>query len=225
MAEMFNNIAGRYDFLNHFLSLGIDKIWRKIAIKEVIANGPKTILDVATGTGDMAIAASAAAPDAQITGVDIAAQMLDEGRKKLTGSKLNDKIQLLLGDSEQLPFKENSFDSIMCAYGVRNFEHLEKGLREMQRVLQPGGKLVILEFSQPTGFAVKQLYNFYFSNILPIIGRAMSKHKTAYSYLNESVNAFPDGQRFCDILHTCGFQQAKARPLSFGVTTLYTATK
>jgi demethylmenaquinone methyltransferase / 2-methoxy-6-polyprenyl-1,4-benzoquinol methylase len=225
VAEMFNNIAGKYDFLNHFLSLGIDKTWRKKAIREVATVSPSKILDVATGTGDMAIAAHAAIPGVTVTGVDIAAQMLEEGRKKLVVKELTKNITLELGDSESLPFPSGSFDAVMCAYGVRNFEHLENGLSEMQRVMREGGKLAILEFSRPATFPIKQLYTFYFRRILPVLGSIVSKHKTAYTYLPESVNAFPDGKNFCDILTKCGFKDAKARPLTLGVTTLYTATK
>lgn len=225
VAEMFNNIAGKYDFLNHFLSLGIDRIWRKKAIKEVAATAPKTILDVATGTGDLAIAAVRAIDKVKITGVDIAAQMLEEGKKKISTMGLTQNISFSLGDSESLPFADSTYDVCMCAYGVRNFEHLENGLGEMYRVLQPGGKLVILEFSTPTRFPFKQLYKFYFKNILPVVGKFFSKSDTAYAYLPESVNAFPDGERFCDILKSCGYKNTNARPLTFGVTTLYTATK
>lgn len=225
VAEMFNNIAGRYDFLNHFLSLGIDKTWRNKAIKEIASVKPVTILDVATGTGDLAITASRIVNNAKITGVDIADQMLDEGRKKIAAQNLTETIKMQLADSEALPFAENSFDAVMCAYGVRNFENLEAGLSEMQRVMRPGGKLAILEFSRPASFPVKQLYTFYFKNILPAIGGLLSRHKTAYTYLPESVNAFPDGKNFCDILTHCGFKNAHARPLTLGVTTLYTATK
>lgn len=224
VAEMFNNIAGRYDFLNHFLSLGIDNGWRKKAIKEAGTVKPKAILDVATGTGDLAIAAASLHPE-KIIGLDIAEQMLEIGRKKIDDLKLSNLIHLQSGDSESMPFPNASFDVVMCAYGVRNFEHLEAGLREMCRVLRPGGKAVILEFSHPAAFPVKQLYRFYFRYILPSIGRMLSKHKTAYSYLNESVMAFPEGKRFCDILGSCGFRTSKAKPLTFGVTTLYTAEK
>jgi demethylmenaquinone methyltransferase/2-methoxy-6-polyprenyl-1,4-benzoquinol methylase len=224
VAEMFNNIAGRYDFLNHFLSLGIDKGWRKKAIAEVAKVNPKTILDVATGTGDLAIAAAALKPD-KITGLDIAEQMLEIGRKKIVAQNLEGIINLQAGDSEAMPFATGAFDVVMCAYGVRNFEHLEAGLAEMCRVLRPGGKVVILEFSHPTRSPVKQLYRFYFRYILPSLGKMLSKHSRAYTYLNESVMAFPEGKRFCDILAGCGFKDANARPLTFGVTTLYTAEK
>lgn len=225
VAQMFNSIAGKYDFLNHFLSLGIDRIWRKIAIKSALEFQPRTILDVATGTGDMAIAAAKVSPDLKVTGVDIASQMLDEGRKKIAAQGLTDIIKLELGDSETLPFPDGSFDAVMCAYGVRNFEDLEKGLKQMCRVLKPGGRLVVLEFSKPTSFPVKQGYQLYFKYILPTLGKMFSKHDTAYSYLPDSVNAFPDGEKFCHILTLCGYKQPVARKLTFGVTTLYTATK
>lgn len=224
VADMFNNIAGKYDFLNHFLSLGIDKGWRKKAIAEIAKVHPKAILDVATGTGDLAIAASKLNPE-KIIGIDIAAQMLDVGRQKLKEKGLTELITMQVGDSEALPFADNNFDAITCAYGVRNFENLEAGLKEMYRVLRPGGKLAILEFSHPKQFPVKQGYQFYFKYILPTLGKLVSKHSTAYSYLPESVMAFPEGQRFCGILAQCGFKEPKARPLTFGITTLYTACK
>jgi demethylmenaquinone methyltransferase/2-methoxy-6-polyprenyl-1,4-benzoquinol methylase len=224
VAEMFNNIAGRYDFLNHFLSLGIDKGWRKKAIAEVARIAPTSILDVATGTGDMAIAAAAMKPK-KITGVDIADQMLEVGRRKIAAQDLAQMITLQTGDSESMPFSNGEFDAVMCAYGVRNFEHLEVGLREMCRVLRPGGKVVILEFSHPTQFPVKQFYKFYFRYILPTLGKIVSKHSKAYTYLPESVMAFPEGKKFCAILQQCGFKDAVARPLTFGITTLYTANK
>lgn len=224
VADMFNNIAGKYDFLNHFLSLGIDKGWRKKAIATIAPIQPKLILDVATGTGDLAIEAAKLNPE-HITGIDIAAQMLDVGRQKLKEKGLDKMISMQVGDSEALPFADNNFDAITCAYGVRNFEHLEKGLAEMSRVLRPGGRLAILEFSHPKKFPVKQAYHFYFKYILPTLGKMVSKHSTAYSYLPESVMAFPEGERFCEILTKCGFKDAKAKPLTLGITTLYTATK
>jgi demethylmenaquinone methyltransferase/2-methoxy-6-polyprenyl-1,4-benzoquinol methylase len=225
VAGMFDGIAGRYDFLNHLLSLGIDRGWRKKAIREVAAMQPKAMLDIATGTGDMAIAAAQALPAAYITGVDISTGMLEVGRKKITALRLANRINLEEGDGEALPFADAGFDVIMCAYGVRNFEHLEPGLREMYRVLKPGGKVVILEFSQPKAFPVAQLYRFYFRAILPAIGKMVSKHNRAYTYLPESVAAFPEGKVFCEMLARCGFAGAKARPLTFGITTLYTAVK
>ena len=224
VADMFNNIASRYDFLNHFLSLGIDKGWRKKAIAEVASVKPRKILDVATGTGDLAIAASKIGPE-HITGIDIAEQMLEVGRKKIDNLNLSSMIALQSGDSEALPFASGSYDAVMCAYGVRNFEHLEAGLKEMCRVMRTGGKLVILEFSHPKKFPVKQLYQFYFRYILPTLGKLVSKHSKAYTYLPESVMAFPEGKVFCETLLKCGFSEAKARPLTFGITTLYTAVK
>jgi demethylmenaquinone methyltransferase/2-methoxy-6-polyprenyl-1,4-benzoquinol methylase len=225
VAEMFNNIAGRYDFLNHFLSMGIDKGWRKKAIAEVAAIKPQQILDVASGTGDMAIAAAKAILPKAIMGVDIADQMLEVGRKKIAEQRLEHIVSLQTGDSESMPFTTGTYDAVMCAYGVRNFEHLEAGLKEMNRVMRPGGKLVILEFSHPTRTPIKQLFGFYFKYILPMLGRMVSKHSRAYTYLPESVMAFPEGKKFCEILGTCGFKDAKARPLTFGITTLYTAVK
>ncbi len=224
VADMFNNIAGKYDFLNHFLSLGIDKGWRKKAIREIQAVHPRQILDVATGTGDLAIAASQLKPE-KIIGVDIAEQMLEVGRKKIASQQLSGMITLQAGDSESMPFANNAFDAVTCAYGVRNFEHLEAGLKEMCRVMRPGGKLAILEFSHPKKFPIKQIYKFYFRYILPTLGKLVSKHSTAYTYLPESVMAFPEGKVFCETLAKCGFKDAKARPLTFGITTLYTATK
>jgi demethylmenaquinone methyltransferase/2-methoxy-6-polyprenyl-1,4-benzoquinol methylase len=225
VAEMFDDIAGRYDFLNHMLSMGIDKGWRKQAIRSIAAISPKHILDVATGTGDLAIAAAKAIPGAKITGVDISTGMLDVGRKKVTTQQLDSTIILQTGDSEALPFTDGTFDAVTCAYGVRNFQHLEAGLKDMQRVLRPGGRISILEFSHPKQFPVKQFYQFYFRYVLPTMGRLVSRHHRAYTYLPESVMAFPEGQVFCEALTQCGFKEAKARPLTFGITTLYTATK
>jgi len=224
VAGMFDRIAGKYDFLNHFLSLGIDKGWRRKAIRALKAIQPKKILDVATGTGDLAIAALALQPE-HITGVDISEGMMEIGRKKLQEKGLSDKISLRYGDSEALPFADHSFDAITCAYGVRNFEHLEKGLEQMCRVLRPGGRVAILEFSQPKKFPVKQLYRFYFRYILPALGKTVSRDATAYTYLPESVAVFPEGAQFCAILQQCGFRNVNARPLTFGITTLYTAEK
>lgn len=224
VADMFNDIAGRYDFLNHFLSMGIDKGWRKKAIREIAAVKPETILDVATGTGDLAIAAAKINPEI-IIGIDIAAQMLEVGKKKIEQQNLQHLIRLQEGDSEEIPFESGYFDAVMCAYGVRNFENLEAGLKQMSRVLKTGGKLAILEFSRPRYFPVKQLYQFYFRFILPVLGKLVSRHSRAYTYLPESVQAFPDGKAFCRLLEHCGFRNAKARPLTFGITTLYTAYK
>ena len=224
VAEMFNNIAGRYDFLNHFLSMGIDKGWRKKAIAEAAEVSPVKILDVATGTADLAIAAASLQPQ-HIDGIDIADQMLAVGRKKIAENNLTSTITLQTADSVALPFATGNFDVVMCAFGVRNFEHLEAGLTEMSRVLRPGGKVVILEFSHPTTFPIKQLFGFYFRYILPLMGRMVSKHSRAYTYLPESVMAFPQGEEFCAILEKCGYKNPKPKQLTFGISSLYTAYK
>lgn len=224
VARMFDSISGKYDLLNHTLSLGIDKLWRKKAIQQLKEIKPRHVLDVATGTGDFAIAALAAHPE-KVVGVDISEGMLDVGREKLRKQKLDSRIELRSGDSENLPFQDNSFDAVMAAFGVRNFENLLAGLTEMQRVLRPGGKLIILEFSKPRIFPFKQIYHAYFHFVLPKIGRWVSRDKAAYTYLPESVNAFPDGQAFTDILVKAGFHRPEARPLTFGICTLYTAGK
>ena len=199
VASMFDNISGQYDFLNHFLSLGIDILWRKKAIKLLKADQPKLILDIATGTGDFAIEALALKPD-KVIGVDISQGMLEVGKKKLKKKGLDHLIELQMGDSERLLFDDNKFDAIIVAFGVRNFEHLEQGLKDMYRVLKSGGKVVILEFSKPRTFPFKQVYQFYFKWILPKIGRLISKDNSAYTYLPESVNEFPDGKDFIGIL-------------------------
>jgi demethylmenaquinone methyltransferase / 2-methoxy-6-polyprenyl-1,4-benzoquinol methylase len=224
VAKMFDNISHRYDFLNHFLSLGIDKGWRKKAIRLLQSHKPALILDVATGTGDFAIQALTLNPQ-QIIGIDISEGMLEVGRKKLKGQKLDGKIELHKGDSENIPFEENKFDAVTVAFGVRNFENLEKGLQEIRRVLKPGGKVVILEFSRPGGFPMKQLYNFYFKAILPKVGRLVSSDKSAYTYLPESVEAFPDGADFLQILKNVGFKNTECKALTFGISSIYSATK
>ena len=224
VARMFNNISHRYDFLNHFLSLGIDKLWRKKAINLLRPQNPKLILDVATGTGDFAIQALVLNPD-KVIGIDISTGMLDVGRIKIRDRKLDSKIELLEGDSENLPFEENKFDAITVAFGVRNFENLELGLREIKRVLKPGGMLVVLEFSKPRSFPFKQLYNFYFKSILPGVGRMVSADKAAYTYLPASVEAFPDGNDFIQVLQRVGFNKTQCRTLTFGISSIYTGTK
>ena len=224
VARMFDNISGRYDFLNHVLSLNIDKLWRKRVVKMAKAMNPNSILDVATGTGDLAIALSKIDAD-QIIGLDLSQGMLDVGQKKLIHKKLTDRIELKQGDSEDLPFEDNQFDVVTVAFGVRNFENLEKGLEEIRRVLRPGGKLIVLEFSQPDSFPFKQLYRFYFKNILPNIGKMISKDSSAYTYLPDSVDAFPYGAAFTRILSQCGYQDAEAQKLSFGIANIYQALK
>jgi len=224
VATMFNNISKRYDLLNHVLSLGIDIIWRKKAIKLLKKDQPKLILDIATGTGDFAIEALALNPD-KVIGVDISEGMLAEGRKKLKKKKLEDKIELQLGDSEKLLFEQNKFDAVIVSFGVRNFETLEKGLADMYRVLKPGGKTVIVEFSKPKKFPMKQTYNFYFKFILPQIGKIVSKDNSAYTYLPESVQAFPDGEDFLQILNKVGFKNTQCKPLTFGISSIYIGEK
>jgi demethylmenaquinone methyltransferase/2-methoxy-6-polyprenyl-1,4-benzoquinol methylase len=225
IASMFDDIAFRYDFLNHFMSLGIDVIWRKKALNHLKSLQPQHILDVATGTGDLAIMAAERLKPARITGIDISEGMLDIGRKKIARLGLEHKITLQAGDSETISFPDQTFDAITVAFGVRNFENLEKGLSEMRRVLKPGGKLVILEFSNPTAFPIKQLYNLYFCFITPLLGKWIAKSRAAYSYLPDSVKAFPQGQVMCNILTNTGFQAVTCKTLTFGICSIYCATR
>jgi len=222
--SMFNSIAFRYDFLNHFLSLGIDYSWRKKVIKFLGKLQIQTILDVATGTGDLAIAAAKLHPK-KIIGIDIAGEMIEIGRKKIAAKKLNHLITLEDGDSENLRFEDKSFDAVMAAFGVRNFENLENGLAEMFRVLKNNGIVVILEFSKPEKYGIRQLYYFYFRWILPVLGRIISGSKSAYTYLPDSVDRFPTGNDFLIILNHIGFRDTMYRPLSFGIATLYSGKK
>ncbi|PIB36547.1 bifunctional demethylmenaquinone methyltransferase/2-methoxy-6-polyprenyl-1,4-benzoquinol methylase [Reichenbachiella sp. 5M10] len=224
VAEMFNSISKRYDFLNHFLSMGIDILWRKKAIRQLKAHQPKLILDVATGTGDLAIEALTLNPE-RITGVDISEGMLEMGREKMKRLGYDDRIEMSMGDSEQLLFEDNTFDAVVVAFGVRNFQDLEKGLADMRRVLKDGGMVVILEFSNPTAFPMKQLYSFYSKAVLPMIGKLVSKDNSAYTYLPESVQEFPFGKEFTGILDKLGFKQTKCIPLTFGISSIYTAIK
>lgn len=227
VSKMFDNIAKHYDFLNHFLSLGIDKIWRRKMINELVEVQPKRILDVATGTADVAINTikQLKIKDLRIIGVDISNEMLNVGRKKLVTEGVNDVIELALGDSENLPFDGNNFDAVTVAYGVRNFENLERGLAEMHRVLRANGKIVVLEFSRPRIFPFRQLFNFYFKNILPTIGKLTSKDARAYSYLYESVQAFPDGDDFLTVLNKVGFKNTSCTSLTLGICSLYVGYK
>ncbi|MGY6561117.1 MAG: bifunctional demethylmenaquinone methyltransferase/2-methoxy-6-polyprenyl-1,4-benzoquinol methylase UbiE [Luteibaculaceae bacterium] len=224
VAKMFDNISGSYDFLNHFFSLGIDIRWRKKAIKILKDSKPERILDIATGTADFAIAAAKLNPK-EIIGVDISEGMLSVGREKLKKQNLSQLITLEYGDSESLPFPDNSFDAITVSFGVRNFENLEQGLKDMCRVLKPGGKAIVIEFSQPEKFPIKQLYFFYFKYIMPTLGKLISKDKSAYSYLPESVQAFPYGKGFTQILEKVGFKNSKIIPLSFGIASIYIGEK
>ncbi len=222
--EMFDSISGRYDFLNHFLSLGIDRGWRKKAVRELTGIHPKNILDVATGTGDLAIEALSLNPD-KIIGVDLSEGMLEVGRKKISQAGLTDRIELRKGDSEQLDFRDNAFDACTVGFGVRNFENLDKGLKEIYRVLRPGAKLVVLEFSKPRVFPVRQVYNLYFNTILPFWGRYISKNQSAYTYLPESVKHFPDGDTFIKHLKDIGFKNTTSKILTFGICSIYTGVK
>ncbi|MBK0378613.1 bifunctional demethylmenaquinone methyltransferase/2-methoxy-6-polyprenyl-1,4-benzoquinol methylase UbiE [Mucilaginibacter segetis] len=225
VADMFNNISKTYDFLNHFMSLGIDIIWRKKAINELKKDKPQLILDVATGTGDFAFEALSILKPKKIIGVDISQGMLNIAEQKITKRNLSDKFEVKLGDSEKLPFGADEFDAVTVAYGVRNFENLESGLADIHRVLKPGGKAVVLEFSKPKVFPVKQLYKFYFNYITPGIGKLFSKDARAYSYLPESVEAFPDGKNFVALMDKAGFKHTKNRPLAFGICSIYTGVK
>ena len=224
VADMFNNISPKYDFLNHVLSMGIDVLWRRNAIKMLKNDQPKYILDVATGTGDFAIEALKLNPK-KVTGVDISEGMLEFGRVKLKKRNLDSVIELEYGDSEKLPFEDNKFDAIIVAFGVRNFETLKTGLAEMYRVLRKGGKVVILEFSSPKKFPFKNIYNFYFKAILPKIGRLISKDSSAYTYLPESVQAFPDGEEFIGILKDVGYTNTLCKTQTFGISTIYVGQK
>ena len=221
---MFNNISGKYDFLNHFFSLGIDKRWRKKVIKTLRHSNPKIILDIATGTGDFAIAALKLNPD-KVIGIDISTGMLEKGREKTSRHELRSKIELMEGDSENIQFPDNYFDAITVGFGVRNFENLEKGLAEMLRVLKPNGQAMILEFSKPKNFPVKQFFGFYCKRIMPFFGRKISKDERAYAYLPESVQAFPEGKEMENILLKVGFKSVEMTRLSGGIATIYAARK
>lgn len=225
VATMFDNISRKYDFLNHFLSFGIDKIWRKKAISNLKALKPQHILDVATGTGDFAFEAIRILKPKQIIGVDISQGMLAIAEQKIRERKLSDQFKVQLGDSERLDFPANNFDAVTVAFGVRNFEDLTKGLTDIHRVIRPGGQAIILEFSSPKSFPIKQLYSFYSKNILPQIGKLFSKDNRAYTYLPESIAQFPDGSNFTNLLLKAGFKQAVQKPQTFGICTIYIGTK
>ena len=225
VAGMFNDIAPRYDFLNRFLSLGIDVTWRKKAIKVLKKDDPKIILDVATGTADMAIMASRILQPVKITGIDISREMLELGKKKVQEAGLSSLIELEQGDSETINFADNSFDAIMVAFGVRNFENLEKGLSEMLRVLKPGGQLMILEFSKPKNIIIRKLYNLYMGTIAPQVTSWFSNNKEAYSYLNKSAKAFPERQQLLEIMNQMGYSGTSFKPLSLGICCIYQGRK
>ncbi len=224
VAQMFDNISGDYDGLNRVISFGIDVSWRKKVLKMVSDKNPQSILDIATGTGDLAIL-MAQTPAQRIVGLDISAGMLEVGRKKVQARNLSHRIELMLADSESIPFEDHTFDAITVAFGIRNFEHLEKGLSEILRVLKPGGIFVILETSNPTKFPYKQGYVFYTKYILPLIGKLFSKDQSAYGYLSESASVFPFGEALNNILRKIGFIDVVAAPQTFGVATIYSASK
>ncbi len=225
VAEMFDRIAFRYDFLNRFLSGGIDVYWRKRAIRELLPYHPEAILDVATGTADMAIMMTRYFPQARITGIDISAGMLEIGRQKIARLKLGERVALHSGDSEYIHFPDNSFDAVTVAFGIRNFESLEKGLGEMLRVLKPGGRLLVLEFSQPGQTGFRHLYQLYMRLVASPIGRLLSRNREAYQYLDKSVRAFPEGRELVGVLYKTGYTETSHRPLSLGICTIYQGAK
>ncbi|MCA1756681.1 MAG: bifunctional demethylmenaquinone methyltransferase/2-methoxy-6-polyprenyl-1,4-benzoquinol methylase UbiE [Bacteroidales bacterium] len=223
--SMFDSIAWRYDFLNHFLSIGTDYAWRRKAVREMGRMiSPGNILDVATGTCDLAIASLKLNPQ-KVTGVDISQRMLEEGRKKVFRKGLSERIELILGDSEELPFGDNHFDAAMVAFGVRNFENPAVGIAEMYRVIREDGVVMILEFSHPGRFPFSAVYRFYFHYVLPFFGRLFSKDPAAYDYLPESVSSFPEGEEFMEIIGNAGFKDVKRRLLTGGVASIYTGRK
>lgn len=224
VAKMFDNISRNYDGLNRVISFGIDVKWRKKVVEIIGKKNPKQILDIATGTGDLALMMANLNPD-RIVGLDISSGMLEVGKQKIAKANLSEKIEMIVGDSENMPFEDNTFDAITVSFGVRNFANLNKGLKEIARVLSPKGVLVILETSNPTKFPFKQGYYLYTNLILPIIGKIFSKDKVAYSYLSESMNYFPFGESFNNILRKNGFTNAEDKPVTFGVATIYTASK
>jgi demethylmenaquinone methyltransferase/2-methoxy-6-polyprenyl-1,4-benzoquinol methylase len=224
VAQMFDNISENYDGLNRVISLGIDVKWRKKVVKIVGKNNPKQILDIATGTGDLALMMASLNPE-RIVGLDISSGMLEVGKRKIKKAKLSNKIEMIVGDSEEMPFKDGTFDAITVSFGVRNFANLAKGIKEIARVLKPDGVLVILETSNPTKFPFKQGYKLYTNLFLPIVGKLFSKDKVAYSYLSESANSFPFGEAFNNILQKNGFNNTEHTPVTFGVATIYIASK
>ncbi|MDX9751713.1 MAG: bifunctional demethylmenaquinone methyltransferase/2-methoxy-6-polyprenyl-1,4-benzoquinol methylase UbiE [Flavobacteriales bacterium] len=221
--RMFDRISPRYDLLNRLLSLGIDQRWRRRVVRRLGRDRVQHLLDVATGTGDLAIMAAGRVP--RVTGADISAGMLEQGRRKVAARGLQDRITLQQADSVQLPWPDGTFDAVTVAFGVRNFAELERGIAEMRRVLRPGGMLHVLEFSKPRRTPFKQLFRFYFHRVMPFVGRLVSRDPAAYTYLPESVEAFPEGPAFVAILARCGFHEAHAHALTGGVATHYTARK
>ncbi len=225
VAEMFDDVASKYDFLNRFLSMGIDQGWRRKAIRRLKLIKPQSILDVATGTGDFAIMTYKMLTPQKITGIDISKGMLEVGREKVAKEKLSAYIQLMEGDSENLPFSDNSFDAVTVSFGVRNFQNLEKGIAEMYRILKPGGKLVILEFSRPKNPIFKLLYKIYMQVVTPNVGKMISKSKTAYQYLNDSIMVFPERKDFVTVMDSVGFTGTSYEALTMGICCIYEGNK
>lgn len=223
--EMFDSIAPAYDFMNRAMTFGIDKLWRRRAVSIIKQSGATRILDVATGTGDLAITLARAIPTCSVTGIDLSEGMVSIGRQKVSEASLSDRVELLTGDCLSLPFGDGMFDCITVAYGVRNFERLLDGYREMYRVLRPGGTLCVIELSTPTSPVILPLYRFYTRHVIPAVGRMVSKDVRAYSYLPESIAAVPQGERMLDLMAEAGFNSRRHRPLTFGVCTIYTATR
>jgi len=224
IAQMFDTISGNYDGLNRVISFGIDVRWRKKVLALVSQRNPKTVLDIATGTGDLALLMAETSAE-KIIGLDISAGMLEVGRKKIASANLSNKIEMVLADSESMPFDDNSFDAITVAFGIRNFEHLDLGLQEILRVLKPNGIFVVLETSNPTKTPYKQGYSLYTKYLLPLIGKVFSEDKAAYNYLSESASVFPFGEALNNILRKNGFIEVLAEPQTFGVATIYSASK
>lgn len=222
--QMFDSIAGKYDFLNRLLSLRIDVLWRNKVVKLLQPHQPQVILDVATGTADLAMALMKLKPQ-KIIGLDLSNNMLEIGRQKVKAKNWHHTIELVKGDGENLPFESDTFDAVTVAFGVRNFENLEPGLREIHRVLKPGGQFIILEFSKVKSFPLKQFYHLYFSYITPAIGKLFSKDNKAYTYLPNSVKVFPEGEELCVILQQSGFKQTICKPQSFGIASIYQSAK
>jgi len=225
VAAMFNSIAAKYDFLNHFLSLGIDKLWRRRLVKQLAKSNPQQVLDIATGTGDLAIQLAKHHKSVSITGVDISENMLNIGREKILKRKLEGRINLKQANSMSLPFAHSEFDAAMVAFGVRNFEDLSKGVTDIHRVLKDGGSLYVLEFSMPSRFPMRNLYRFYFRKVLPFVGGIVSGSKSAYTYLPESVFAFPEKEKFVEIMANAGFKNCSYKRLTFGVASIYVGSK
>lgn len=221
--QMFDSIAPAYDFMNRAMTLGIDRLWRRKAVGMLRASEPKKVLDVATGTGDLAILLARKLPQAEVIGVDLSSGMIKVGQEKIARKQLSDRVSLQVGDCLALPFDNAAFDCITVAYGVRNFADLEAGYREMRRVLRQGGKLCVIELSTPTNPIIKPLYNFYTKHVIPFVGRMVSKDTRAYSYLPESIAAVPQRESMCELMRRAGFSEARYRSLTFGVCTIYIA--